>query len=182
MQHDDLDRSFGFLVTDVTRLLRKVFDGRVRSLGMTRSQWSVLAYLYRSDGITQSALANLLEIAKPSTARLLDRLEAAGWVQRRPDSEDRRAKRVFLTDKAGTVLVTMREIGLQTREDALANISREDRERLIDMLIAIKTNLLNLAPAETPANGGVYAQRVNERPRKASGAGSTPQRGQSVSE
>lgn len=177
MQHDDLDRSFGFLVTDVTRLLRKVFDGRVRSLGMTRSQWSVLAYLYRSDGITQSALADLLEIAKPSMARLLDRLEAAGWVQRRPDSKDRRAKRVFLTDKTRTVLVTMREIGLQTREDALANIPREDRERLIDMLIAIKTNLLNLAPAETPANGGAHAQRVNERPGKSRARAPRPSEG-----
>lgn len=177
MQHDDLDRSFGFLVTDVTRLLRKVFDGRVKSLGMTRSQWSVLAYLYRSDGITQSALADLLEIAKPSMARLLDRLEAAGWVQRRPDSKDRRAKRVFLTDKARTMLVTMREIGLQTREDALANISREDRERLVDMLIAIKTNLLNLAPAETPANGGAYAQRVNEPPGKSRARAPRPSEG-----
>lgn len=167
MPQDDLDRSFGFLVTDVARLLRKVFDGRVKSLGVTRSQWSVLAYLYRSDGITQSTLADLLEIAKPSMARLIDRLEAAGWVERRPDTEDRRAKRVFLTEKSRPVLATMREIALQTREDTLANLAPQDRERLIDMLTMIKSNLLHLALAEQTGRGRNYSERVLKRLRGA---------------
>ena len=64
MFQEDLSRNFGFILNDVARLLRTAFDRRVRSLGLTRSQWWVLNHLFRNDGTTQSELADILEIEK----------------------------------------------------------------------------------------------------------------------
>ena len=80
MFREDLSRNFGFLVNDVARLLRTAYDRRVRALGLTRSQWWVVTHLFRASGVTQSELAEMLEIEKPTLGRLLDRLEAKGWV------------------------------------------------------------------------------------------------------
>ena len=104
MFREDLSRNFGFILNDVARLLRTTFDRRVKSLGLTRSQWWVLNHLFRNDGVTQSELADMLEIEKATLGRLLDRLEAKGWVRREADAADRRARRVFLTDEVEPAL------------------------------------------------------------------------------
>ena len=90
---DELKRSFGFLLHDVSRLLRTSFDRHARTIGLTRAQWRVLAHLSRNEGIKQVGLADILEIQPITLARLLDRLGADGWVERRPDPSDRRVKR-----------------------------------------------------------------------------------------
>ena len=100
MLRENLERNFGFILHDVARLLRTTYDRRVRELGLTRSQWWVLTHLFRKDGITQSELAETLELEKPSLGRLLDRLEAKAWVRREACPNDRRAKRIFLTAAA----------------------------------------------------------------------------------
>jgi len=143
-----LDRHLGFLLHDVARLLRKRFDQRARALGLTRAQWSVLAHLARQEGINQSALADVLDIEPITLVRLLDRLEAAGWVERRPDPNDRRARLLYLTEKAHPVLERLWALGAETREEAMAGLSTEARERLIDTLLAIKANLSESSPAE----------------------------------
>ncbi len=97
MLREDLSRNFGYLVQDVARLMRTVYDRRVRSLGLTRSQWWVLSFLFRHPGATQTELAAILEIERPTLGRLLDRLERKGWVRRAHDPRDRRAWRVHLT-------------------------------------------------------------------------------------
>jgi DNA-binding MarR family transcriptional regulator len=135
------DRNLGFLLHDAARLLRKRFDQRARSLGLTRAQWSVLAHLSRQEGINQATLADILEIEPITLVRLLDRLEAAGWLERRPDPRDRRARLLFLTEAAHPMLDRMRALGAETREEAVAGLSEEDRERLIDTLVVIKKNL-----------------------------------------
>ena len=81
----DPERSFGFLLHDIARLLRKRFDQRARALGLSRSQWQVLAHLSRHEGINQSGLAEILEIENITLGRLVDRMGEAGWVERRPD-------------------------------------------------------------------------------------------------
>ena len=105
MQREDLSRNFGFILHDVARLMRVTYDRRMRAIGLTRSQWWVLTHLYRNDGVTQSELADILEIEKPSLGRLLDRLESNGWVRREEHAGDRRAKRVFLADEVEQGLV-----------------------------------------------------------------------------
>ena len=141
MLREDLSRNFGFLLNDVARLLRTAYDRRIRELGLTRAQWWVLTHLFRSDGITQTELAELLEIEKPTLGRLLDRLEAKGWVRREHDSSDRRVWRVHLTDEVEPALRTMRAIAAELRRDALAGVSAAERERFVDTLLAIKENL-----------------------------------------
>jgi DNA-binding MarR family transcriptional regulator len=141
MFREDLSRNFGFILHDISRMLRTTFDRRVKALGFTRSQWWVLTHLFRNDGITQSELADLLEIEKASLGRLLDRLEAKGYVRREAHSSDRRARRVFLTDEVEPAIKAMRAAAAELRRDAMAGLSAEQQERFVDTLLAVKANL-----------------------------------------
>ena len=144
MLREDVSRNFGFLLNDVARLLRTAYDRRIRELGLTRAQWWVLTHVFRAEGITQTELAEVLEVEKPTLGRLLDRLEAKGWVKRTHDARDRRVWRVRLTKEVEPALRTMRSIAAELRRDALAGLSAAERERFVDSLLAIKSNLLRL--------------------------------------
>ena len=141
MLREDLSRNFGFLVNDVARALRTEYDRRVRELGLTRSQWWVMNHLYRNPGLTQSELAEILEVKKPSVGRLLDRLEAKGWIRREHDARDRRAWRVHLGEAAEPQMRALRKRAAELMGDALAGLSAADRERLVELLLAVKANL-----------------------------------------
>ncbi len=142
MANSDLDRSLGFLLHDISRLLRRRFDTRARALELTRAQWSVLIHLYRNEGITQTALADILEVEKITLCRLLDRLEEAGWVERRAHPNDRRAKCLYLTEKIYPVQEQMRAISQAVRDEAYAGMSLQEQDELINTLTRIKLNLL----------------------------------------
>jgi len=144
MFREDLSRNFGFLLNDVSRLMRNAYDRRVRGLGLTRAQWWVLTQLFRNPGVNQSALAEILEVEKPTLGRLLDRLEAKGWVRREHDEHDRRAWRVHLTEAVEPAMREMRKIAAELRRDALAGLSATKREAFVDSLIAIKSNLAKM--------------------------------------
>ena len=152
MFREDLSRNFGFILHDVARLLRTTFDRRVRELGLTRSQWWVLNHLFRNNGVTQSELAELLEVEKPTLGRLLDRLEQKGWVRREADANDRRAKRVFLTQEVEPAIKAMRTAAAEMRRDAVAGLSAEQQERFVDSLLTIKANL-SRSDNGVPVNG-----------------------------
>jgi MarR family transcriptional regulator, transcriptional regulator for hemolysin len=137
----DPERSFGFLVHDIARLLRKRFDQRARVLGLSRSQWQVLFYLARNEGTNQSGLAEILEIENITLGRLIDRLEEAGWVERRPDPNDRRARLLFMTDKVAPVMERMRALAEETRNEALDGLPSDRRELLLDVLTHVRANL-----------------------------------------
>lgn len=153
MLRENLERNFGFILHDVARLLRTTYDRRVRDLDLTRSQWWVLTHLFRKDGITQSELAETLELEKPSLGRLLDRLEGKGWIRREACSSDRRAKRVFLTEAADAPMQVMREIASGVREDALSGLSSDDRDHFVDTLLTIKSNLMGQGNGTSRGNG-----------------------------
>jgi DNA-binding MarR family transcriptional regulator len=153
MLRENLERNFGFILHDVARLLRTTYDRRVRDLGLTRSQWWVLTHLFRKDGITQSELAETLELEKPSLGKLLDRLETKGWVRRAADPKDRRAKLVFLTDAAQAPMLVMREVAAGVREDALLGLSAADQDRFVDALLTIKSNLMVQVNGASKGNG-----------------------------
>ena len=143
-----LTRSLGFLIGDVSRLLRKRFDMRAQTLGLTRAQWRVLARLRRREGINQKELADILEIETITLTRHIDRLEAKGWVERRRDPNDRRAWNLYLNPEVQPVLDKMRKLSEMTRKEALAGIPHDDREKLIDLLLTIKSNMLDLDDLE----------------------------------
>jgi DNA-binding MarR family transcriptional regulator len=130
----DLDRSFGFLVNDVARLFGRRFSHNGRRLGLTRAQCRTLGYLARNEGINQAGLADVLEIRPMTLVRQIDRMEEAGWIERRPDLSDRRARRLFLTPKARPILGRIWKVANQTRDEALARLSPAECELLIDLL------------------------------------------------
>lgn len=140
---EELRRSFGFLMHDVSRLLRASFDRHAKTIGLTRAQWRVLAHLSRNEGIKQAGLADILEIKPITLARLLDRLSAHGWVERRSDPKDKRARRLFLTEKAHPMLVELRSVALLVREEALSGLDDKEQERLIGQLRKVKDNLIS---------------------------------------
>jgi MarR family transcriptional regulator, transcriptional regulator for hemolysin len=137
----DLDKHFGFIINDVARLLRQRFDQRAQDLGLTRTQWRALGHIRRREGIHQAALAETLEVEPITLARLIDRLEASGFVERRADPADRRAWRLYLTPKATPVLERMIEIGQANLAHAMVGLSSAEVETLTETLLRIKGNL-----------------------------------------
>jgi DNA-binding MarR family transcriptional regulator len=158
----DPERSFGFLLHDIARLLRKRFDQRARALGLSRSQWQVLAHLSRHEGINQSGLAEILEIENITLGRLIDRMEEAGWVERRPDRNDRRARLLYMTEKVQPMMERMRALAEETRNEALAGLPAAEREALIERLLQVRANLSERGngtrEASSPAKAAGYAQ------------------------
>lgn len=148
-----LPLTFGFLLHDTARLMRRDFERRSRSSGLTRAQWAVLAYLARSEGTSQAALAEMLEIEPITLVRLLDRLEGAGWVERRPDPTDRRVRRLYLTETARPLMEQFQELAAATREAALSGLSEVERRQLTDLLTKVRTNLSGRDLAAEAASG-----------------------------
>jgi MarR family transcriptional regulator for hemolysin len=141
MTQSPWDRSFGFLLHDIARLMRKRYDQRARPLGLTRAQWQALTHLQRHEGVNQSGLAELLELEPITVARLIDRMEEAGLVRRRDDPADRRAHRLYLTERARPVLEHCRSLGDEMRAEAFAGIADGEREHLVDLLVHVRRNL-----------------------------------------
>lgn len=146
----DLNTSlrFGFLIHDVSRLRRVVVDRALKPLGITRSQWWVLAFLSRRDGMTQTALAADLDLTKVAIGGLLDRMEAAGFVERRADQSDGRARRVYLT-RAGAKMVTAIRDSVESIElEILSRVPEDALNQAAETLRALKDTLLEMAGAE----------------------------------
>ncbi len=141
MVQNSLDQLLGFLVNDVSRLMRTRFDSRARDLGLTRPQWRVLVFLARSEGINQSGLAEIIEVERMTLGRMIDRLEAAGLVERRPDASDRRVHRLYLSNKAKPLLDDMVVLANELQDEALDGLSDADRHTLRSLLTVIKNNL-----------------------------------------
>ncbi|WP_199699218.1 MarR family winged helix-turn-helix transcriptional regulator [Oleomonas cavernae] len=138
----------GFLVHDVSRLRRNVTDRVLKPLNVTRSQWWVLAFLSRRDGMPQVALAEELDLGKVALGGLIDRLEANGLVERRADLTDRRVKRVFLT-KVGTKLIKEIRTSVADTEHLILNgIDEQELQVMVKALRAMKENLLGLLGGE----------------------------------
>ena len=143
MIDDTLEINLGFTLADISRLMRKRFDESARDLELTRAQWRVLNYLVRYEGITQSSLADMLEIESITLGRHIDRLEEAGWVERRHDPSDRRVWLLYLQDKARPILDRLGDIANETLEEALSGLSKKQRLALMDKLLLIKGNLVD---------------------------------------
>jgi len=134
----------GYLIGDVSRMIRTVYDRRVEPLGLTRAQWRVMTRLNRAESFIQTELAIELEIEKPTLGKLLERLEAKGWVERRPDQKDARSKRVFLTPAARPVLNQMYERATDVVGGIFDGIEDKDAEQLRALLDHIKGNLIQM--------------------------------------
>jgi MarR family transcriptional regulator, transcriptional regulator for hemolysin len=144
MTPDD-ENYIGYTITDVGRLLRTVFERRVRSFGLTRAQWLVIARVHRRPGLSQSEIADLLEIEKAPAGRLIDRMQAKGWLERRADRSDRRINRLHLTPKAKRLHGAIWPLAETTVDEALGDLSPEERRRLTALMTRVKGKLQALA-------------------------------------
>ena len=144
-------REFGFLLSDVARILRTTVDHEARAIGMTRAQWSVLVRVQRQEGLHQADLAALLDLAPITLARIVDRLDAMGLVERRPDPEDRRANRLYLTTTAGPVLTRLGTIGERIMQNAVKGFDQDMLATLIQQLVHVQSNLKSYQKARNNA-------------------------------
>ena len=145
--------NLGQVLSDVSRLLRRAFDERARGIGVTRPQWQVLTMLARHEGINLGGLAELLDVEPITLCRMIDRLQEAGLVERRPDPTDRRAWLLFLTHKAGGLLDELRPLGLNLFDEAMNGLNALEREALLNMLERIRGNLSRRPAPEFAAHG-----------------------------
>jgi DNA-binding MarR family transcriptional regulator len=157
------DRSIGFLINAVARLVRRNFNRRVQPLGLTQPQWRAMANLSRNEGMTQVELADSLEIQPITLTRLVDRMESAGWVERRHHPLDRRAIQLYLTPKAEPLLEELHRLASDTLAEAVAGLSAAAQKQLVDDLLQIKKNLL---AAEAAAGDSEHSARTNKDVRR----------------
>jgi len=134
-------REFAFALHDVARLLRTYSDQRARELSMTRAQWAVLARLQRFEGVKQSELAEMLDLQPITLARLIDKLCGLGLVERRDDAKDRRANRLFLTQKATPTLERLGALGEEMMSQALAGLDAASIVQMTQRMNLIKNNI-----------------------------------------
>ena len=152
MQHA-LEKDPLFLIYDVARLMRTRADRRARRNGATRAQWVVLAWLELKPGLSQVELADFVEVEPITVARLIDRLEASGLVERRPDAHDRRIRRLFLTEAATPFLEEIRDYRAEVMQSISANLEPGVLATMTDALMRIKATLS--AEASEPARKAV---------------------------
>jgi len=144
------DISFGYLLNDVTLLFRKHFDRRAVKFGLTRAQWRATKMLHHREGLRQTELAELLEMEPIAVGRVIDRLQAAGFVERRPDPKDRRAWRLYTTEQARVIVDDMELIARDLRRDATHAIAPDELQQALEVMNRIKENLLALEQADGP--------------------------------
>jgi DNA-binding MarR family transcriptional regulator len=137
------ERTNSIRINYISRMMRTRFDLRARTLGLTRAQWQTIAAIRRNEGATQREVAQKLEVGSVTVGRIVERLEQAGWIERRPDKTDRRAYRLYMSPKATPMLERLTALGADEEGKALAGISEEERATLATLLDRIIANLEN---------------------------------------
>ena len=165
-------RNFGYLLKDLGRLYTRRFEERAQALQLTLLQCKTLGQLSRNEGISQARLAELAESDPMSMVRILDYMEAEGWVERRADPNDRRARCLYIKDKARAILDEIWRLADETRMEFLRDLSAQECERLIDMLERVHATARALpvpqAAGEPAAGAKVAAASSGTRTRSAS--------------
>jgi MarR family transcriptional regulator, transcriptional regulator for hemolysin len=164
-------RNFGYLLKDLGRLYTRRFEARAEALHLTLPQCKTLGYLSRNEGVSQVRLGELAEIDPMSMVRILDYMEAEGWVERRADPVDRRARCLYIKDKARAILDEIWQLADETRMEFLGDLSAEESLRLIDMLerIHVTARAIGAPPA---ASESVASAKGATRALPASGTSS----------
>jgi MarR family transcriptional regulator, transcriptional regulator for hemolysin len=142
----NLQRSFGFLLKDVSRLYVQRFEQRAGALGLTLPQCKALVHLAQGEGISQAQLSEATDLDPMTLVRILDRMETDGWLERRRDPADRRARRLYLTAKGRPLVDEIWNLVDLTRGEAFAGIPKQRTEQLIALLETIRNNIATLEP------------------------------------
>lgn len=138
---NEREKSVGFLFSDIARFRGVIYDQMMEQYNLTLAQVYVLNNLYREDGLTQKAIAERMTIGTVTISGLVDRLEAKGLVTRETDSRDRRAKKVWLTDKSREVRSALTECLTDLNDTAFDGFTKEEVEIFASFLRRTKANL-----------------------------------------
>lgn len=133
--------SLGLLLHDASRAMRRRFDARAATLGLSSAQWRLLASIKRTDNPTQARIAELLEIEPISVSRLIDRMEQGGWVTRRPHPTDRRTNLVAMTAQAEAAFAQIKGMADGIYADATAGLNPQEAAALLRGLRHVIDNL-----------------------------------------
>lgn len=143
-----MEENIFILMADVSRMVRRAFDERAKTLGVTRTQWQVMTVLKRHEGINQGRLAEHLDVEPITLCRMADRLQEAGMVERRRDPTDRRVWRLYLTDKAKQLSEELKPLGQEVLSEAMEGVSAQEREMMSQSLQQMRLNLVKNTPAK----------------------------------
>ncbi|WP_168206249.1 MarR family winged helix-turn-helix transcriptional regulator [Labrenzia sp. PHM005] len=138
---NDLDRKLGTLFSDIARFRRILFDQLATEYDLTHVQVFVLNHLHKEDGLTQTELSTRMDIGTVTVSGLVDRLEAKGYVERRPDAKDRRAKQVWLTPKMQEVWKKIGDSMRHMNSVTFEGVDEAEVEQLITVLRKARRNL-----------------------------------------
>jgi MarR family transcriptional regulator for hemolysin len=141
---DDRTRNFGFLLKELSRRYVQRFEVRAREFSLNLAQCKVLARLEKNEGVSQARLAELAEVDAMTMVRILDRMEADGLLERRPDPADRRARCLYLTPKAKPLVDQIWRLSEVTRAEVFAGIGKTERDVFITVLERLHDNLSRL--------------------------------------
>ncbi len=147
MTSPPIDPSFGLLIYEISRQMRKRLEQRAKGLGLTRAQWQALVKLKRNPDLSQAQLADMLDLEPITVSRLLDRMEEAGLITRRPHPTDRRVRLISVTDTAQPILDEFRVLVDDLHEEILGHLSAAERAGLIERLTEIRALLAE--PSQT---------------------------------
>lgn len=156
-------RGLGFLIRDVARLNARNFERHAAALGLTLAQCRALCYVQRFEGASQARLAEWSDTDPMTLGRVLLRLQAEGYVERRPDPRDGRARSLHLTPRARPLLDRIWQLSDVSRSQALAGLSANDRTQLVALLGRMRDNL----EAAVAAGGETPPEALRRAPRKA---------------
>lgn len=135
-------------IGETYRALRRYYDRRASALGVTTAQWRAMAWLGHTPGLKQVELAERLDVEPITAGRIIDRLQEAGLVERRPDPVDRRAWRLALTDKAGPIFARLTDLADEMADDAFAGFDMEELEALRANLARVRDNISRAEAAQ----------------------------------
>ena len=144
MQHEPAPPTIGYLIADLTRLFGRVFDRRAAHLGLTRAQWRALKRIHDRQGLSQVELADELDMEPIAVGRVVDRLQKAGFVERRADPDDRRRWRLYLRPQAMQVMGDIAEVSATLRAEALEGLPADEIEAMLRALLHLRENLIRL--------------------------------------
>ena len=142
---EDRLRNCGFLLKEVTRRYVNRFEVRAREISLNLAQAKALVRLEKNEGVSQARLVELAEVEPMTMVRILDRMEAEGLLERRPDPADRRARCLYLTAKAKPILSEIWRLSDEVRAELFAGISKAEREQFMDVLERLYDNILKLS-------------------------------------
>lgn len=133
--------ALSFRFDEIVRLLSRRIDAALADYGLSRTQWRLLAYVLRQEGITQSELARVLELERASVGNTVDIMERKGLVTRIANPVDRRVWRIAATTRAHDLLPGLRDIIDSMLDRTFAGLSPDSIAALSEALDLIAANL-----------------------------------------